>query len=284
MKILVLGADGMLGHVVVAYLRERCHEVITTSRKIDDPNYYDAFANVYNIEPIITKHQPNAVVNCIGILNAAAENNHALAVMVNSFLPNYLDLLSTKYNFKLVHVTTDCVFDGTDGNYDESAQPNATSFYGISKAMGEVKNDRTLTLRTSIVGPDANPKGIGLFQWFSQQSGVVNGYAKVWWTGVTTIELARVIEEGIKNNVCGLNHVVNNEKISKGDLLKLFEKYFNFGISVVDETETVCDKSLVRTSKSYDFGIPSYEEMVKNMKKWVDEHADLYPVLKERMA
>ena len=283
MKILILGADGMLGHVVTTYLREHGHAIITTSRKDNNANYYDAFKNVYDIEKIIAKNQPEAVVNCIGILNAAAENNHALAIMVNSFLPNYLDLLSTKYSFKLVHVTTDCVFDGMNGNYDEDAQTNATSFYGISKAMGEIKNERTLTLRTSIVGPDINPNGIGLFQWFSNQQTEVCGYKKVWWTGVTTVELARVIETGIQNNVVGLNHVVNNEKITKSDLLKLFEKYFHFGIQVVDKNDKVSDKSLIRTTKSYDFNIPSYETMIKNMHEWVVSHKELYPELIERM-
>lgn len=283
MKILVLGADGMLGHVVTLYLTEHGHEVIKTSRKDDAKYYFDAYKNVYGIEDIISKVRPDAIVNCIGVLNEAAENNHALAVLLNSFLPNYIDSLSGKYGFTLVHVTTDCVFNGEDGSYTEDSTPNATSFYGVSKAMGEVKNDRTLTLRLSIVGPDINPNGIGLFNWFSKQSGEVKGFSEVYWTGVTTVELARVIEEGISSHITGFHHVVNNEKIKKSDLLRLFEKYFHFGTTIVDDDSYRSDKSLVRTSKSHDFNIPSYEEMVKNMRAWVDAHPDVYKDLKERM-
>ena len=238
---------------------------------------------MYGIEGIIARVKPDAIVNCIGVLNEAAEKNHSLAILLNSFLPNYIDSLSEKYGFTLVHVTTDCVFDGETGNYTEDAVPNATSFYGISKAMGEVKNDRTLTLRLSIVGPDINPNGIGLFNWFSKQTGEVKGYSKVYWTGVTTIELARVIEEALRKKITGFHHVVNNEKIKKSELIRLFEKYFHFGITVVDDDAKKSDKSLVRTDKSHDFKIPSYEQMVKDMRAWVDAHPDIYADLKERM-
>lgn len=283
MKVIVLGSNGMLGHVVSTYFEEHGHEVIKTSRKPDEKYYYDAYANVYDIEKIISAVKPDAVINCIGVLNEAAEKNHALAILLNSFLPNYLDQLSEKYHYKLVHITTDCVFDGKSGNYDETSIPNATSFYGISKAMGEINNDRSLTLRLSIVGPDNNPNGIGLFQWFSNQSGEVKGYSEVYWTGVTTIELARVIEEAIEKNLTGLHHVVNNQKIPKSELLRLFNKYFNFDITVIDDASVKSDKSLVRTSRSYDFNVPDYETMVKEMHTWVDQHPELYPTLKERI-
>ena len=284
MKILVLGADGMLGHVVALYLAEHGHEVIKTSRRKNTTKYYfDAYANIYDIENIIKETHPDAIVNCIGVLNEAAENNHALAILLNSFLPNYIDSLSEKYNFTLVHITTDCVFNGDDGNYTEDSTPNATNFYGISKAMGEVKNGRTLTLRLSIVGPDINQDGIGLFNWFSKQSGEVKGFSEVYWTGVTTVELAKVIETSLKNHITGFHHVVNNKKIKKSDLLRLFEKYFHFGITIIDDDSRKSDKSLIRTSKSHDFNIPDYEKMIQDMRTWVDAHPNIYQNLKERM-
>ena len=167
MKILVLGASGMLGHMVTAYFLERGHDVVTTSTDERGVNYYDAYKNVYGIEKIIGEQKPEVVINCIGILNQVAEDNHALASLLNSFLPNYLDELSEENGFKLVHITTDCVFSGERGDYTKDDFPDAETYYGLSKALGEVNNDRTLTLRTSIVGPDQNPKGIGLFQWFT---------------------------------------------------------------------------------------------------------------------
>lgn len=277
MKILVLGKTGMLGHVVYNYLKEKGYEVVGTSSKEDIK--YDAFLDMEHIEDIIKDEKPDVVVNCIGILNKVAEDNKELAVRLNSLLPHYMDNLSKKYNFKFIHVSTDCVFEGTKGKYDEEALPDASSFYGRSKALGEVKNDNSLTLRTSIVGPDENPKGIGLFQWFMNQEGSVGGYTKVIWTGVTTVELAKCIEEAVRKNIVGLNNVVNNDFISKYDLLLLFKKYFGKDIDVIENDKVVSEKTLIRTDKSYDFKVPSYEKMVEEMKEWVENHEELYPKL-----
>ena len=200
MKIILLGAQGMLGHVVKIYFEEHGYEVVCTNR--DDRKsdlFWDAVENLKDIEKIIEKQKPDVVINCTGILNKVAEDNKSLAVLMNSYLPHYLDELSAKYNFKFVHVSTDCVFSGKEGNYNEASFRDAENFYGQSKALGEVINDRSVTLRTSIVGPDINPNGIGLFQWFMKQTGSTGGYSKVLWTGITTIEYAKAMEKAIKN-------------------------------------------------------------------------------------
>lgn len=283
MRILVLGKTGMLGHVVYHYLAEKGYDVVGTSSKQEI--VFDAFKNLEGLEDIINNVKPDVVINCIGILNKTAEDNKELAVKVNSLLPHYVDALSSKCNFKFVHVSTDCVFEGTKGEYNEESFPDAKSFYGRSKALGEINNNKSVTLRTSIVGPDENPKGIGLFQWFMKQDGTAGGYTKVIWTGVTTIELAKCIEKAIINNVTGLNHVVNNDFISKHDLLVLFKKYFNKDVNITENDQVESRKTLVRTDKSYDFEVPSYEEMVKEMRDWVINHSDLYPtlVLKQKL-
>ena len=275
MRILVLGKNGMLGHVVYNHFKENGYTVYGTAQTEDIK--WDAYENLEGIEDIIKEVKPDAVVNCIGILNQVCEANKPLAVKLNSLLPHYMDSLSEKYKFKFVHVSTDCVFEGTIGKYDESIPADATSFYGRSKALGEIRNDRSVTLRTSIVGPDANPKGIGLFQWFMKQENEVGGYSKVIWTGVTTIELAKQIEVAIKNNLTGLNHVVNNDFISKKDLLTLFKDAFNKDIKINDNDTVVSEKTLVRTELSYDFNVPSYKQMVEEMRTWVDNHKELYP-------
>ncbi len=278
MRILVLGQNGMLGHVVYNYFKEKGNEVYGTVYN-SEGLVYDAFNNQESLENIIAKIKPEIVINCIGILNKAAEDNHELAVKVNSLLPNYIDRLSTKYNFKFLHVSTDCVFDGKKGKYDEKSYPDAVSFYGRSKALGEINNDRNLTLRTSIVGPDNNPNGIGLFEWFITQNTPISGYSKVIWTGVTTIELAKCMEKALANNLTGLHHVVNNDFIPKYDLLKLFAKYFNKNIEINENNEVISEKTLVRTEKSFDFKVPTYEQMIEEMKDWVLEHQDLYPLI-----
>ena len=282
MKVLILGSNGMLGHVAYNFFTKQGYEVYGTTRDVNDKYYFDANQNITSINNIIEEVKPDIVINCIGILNKVAEDNKKLAVMVNSYLPHYLDELSKEYNFKFIHVSTDCVFDGKKGSYGEDDQKDATSFYGQSKALGEINNNRNLTLRTSIIGPDINPKGIGLFQWFMNQNSEVGGYAKVIWTGVTTIQLAKSMEEAIKNNITGLYHVVNDDKIDKYSFLELFKKYFNKDIIINKNDSYESNKSLIKTRENYQFNVPSYEQMIQEMRDWVLENEHLYPELIEK--
>ena len=284
MKILILGSDGMLGHVVKMYFEEKDYDVVCTTRRDEKSELYFNITNsVSEIERIIKRVKPDVVINCIGILNKVADEHKALAILINSYLPHYLDEISVENNFKLIHVSTDCVFDGKTGNYDEMSIPNETSMYGRTKALGEVINDRSVTLRTSIVGPDINENGVGLFKWFMDQEGEVGGYDKVLWTGITTIWFARCMEMAIENNLTGLHHCVNNDVISKYDLLVLFKKYFNKDIVINHNPDVESKKTLVRTDKSFDFGIPRYEDMIKDMREWVLNHKKVYPDLIEKM-
>ena len=284
MKILILGSDGMLGHVVKIYFEEKGYDVVCTTRRDDKSELYFNITNsVSEIEKIIKRVKPDVVINCIGILNKVADEHKALAILINSYLPHYLDEISVENNFKLIHVSTDCVFDGKTGNYDEMSIPNETSMYGRTKALGEVINDRSVTLRTSIVGPDINENGVGLFKWFMEQEGEVGGYDRVLWTGITTIWFARCMEMAIENNLTGLHHCVNNDVISKYDLLVLFKKYFNKDIVINHNPDVKSKKTLIRTNKSFDFGIPSYEDMIKDMREWVLNHKKVYPDLIEKM-
>ena len=284
MKILILGSDGMLGHVVKMYFEEKDYDVVCTTRRDEKSELYFNITNsVSEIERIIKRVKPDVVINCIGILNKVADEHKALAILINSYLPHYLDEISVENNFKLIHVSTDCVFDGKTGNYDEMSIPNETSMYGRTKALGEVINDRSVTLRTSIVGPDINENGVGLFKWFMEQEGEVGGYDRVLWTGITTIWFARCMEMAIENNLTGLHHCVNNDVISKYDLLVLFKKYFNKDIVINHNPDVESKKTLIRTNKSFDFGIPSYEDMIKDMRDWVLNHKEVYPDLIKKM-
>ena len=265
MKVLVLGKTGMLGHIVYQYLKEQGYDVVGTTRDM-----YDAEKD--DIRDIIEKEKPNVVVNCIGLLNKKCEDNKLSAIKINSYLPHYLDYLSNEYDFYFIHISTDCVFDGLKGKYIETDNPNAQTFYGKTKAMGEIINNRNATLRTSIVGLDNNPNGIGLFQWFMKQEKEVDGYAMVMWSGTTTIELAKQIKVAIEKHLTGLHHIVNNEFISKADLLELFKKHFNKDIKINRNHIITNDKTLVRTKMSYDFNIPSYDEMIKEMKEWEERN------------
>ena len=276
MKVLIIGATGMLGHMVKTYLKEKGYKVVTTGLKDQNTDYeYDANNNMEYIKTILEHENPNLIINCAGILNKVAEDNKTLAIRLNSLLPHYLDEISNDYNFKLIHISTDCVFDGKKGEYTEKDLRDAYSFYGRSKSLGEIENDKNLTLRTSIVGPDINENGIGLFNWFMKQTGTISGYSNVIWTGVTTLQLAKVIEKAYKDNLTGLYNVVNNKTISKYQLLNLFNEKFNKKLKINKNDNVISNKSLINTSE-YDFEIPSYEEMVEEMKVWVDNHKKLY--------
>ena len=276
-KVLVIGSTGMLGHVVKKYLIDKKYDVYATTRHKDNKYYFDALEDAKKIEEIIASIKPDFIVNCIGILNKKAEDYPSQAILVNSYFPHYLDEMSEKYNYKLIHISTDCVFSGHDGgSYKEDSPKTATTVYGTSKALGEINNNRSLTLRTSIIGPDTNPNGIGLFQWFMKQKGEVHGFRKAVWSGVTTIELAKQIEIAMNSNLTGLYHITNGQKINKYDLLTIIKDVFNKDIEIIPDDNYTCDKSLVITREDYKFNIPSYHQMIVEMKEWIEKNKDIY--------
>ncbi|MGL4672444.1 dTDP-4-dehydrorhamnose reductase family protein [Cetobacterium sp.] len=275
-KILVVGSKGMAGHIIKEYLIQNNYDVYSTFRKgegrqeLKDKEFYLDVFDKESLDNILDSVKPEFVVNCVGILNQFAEENPDIAIYVNGYFPHYLDRLSQKYNYKLIHITTDCVFSGKKGDYTENDFRDAESYYGRSKAYGEVNNNRTLTFRTSIIGPDINENGIGLFNWFMKQTGEVKGYSNVIWTGVTTLELAKAIEASFYQNTTGIHHLVNNEKISKYELLKLFKKYMNKNsVQIIDYKDYSSDKSLVRTNFDFNYKVKSYEEMTLEMAEWI---------------
>lgn len=281
MKILVLGCNGMAGHLISLYFKERGHEVVgfarSTSKLLDKTVVGDA-SDLELIKTTIECGDYDAVINCIGLLNQFAENNKAMAVFLNGYLPHYLAEITKDTNTKVIHMSTDCVFAGNDGPYYEDSFPNGTSFYDRTKAIGEINNRKDLTFRNSIIGPDIKESGIGLFNWFMQQSGRINGYTGAIWTGVTTYTLAKAMEVALSENLTGLYNLVNNTSINKFELCSLFNKYFRGGEVVINPDDRLkLDKSLRRKRDDFGFEVPPYEQQIKEMREWVDAHTELYP-------
>lgn len=280
MKILVLGASGMAGHTITLYFKERGYDVIGFSRRPISfcKNIIGDALSAENVRNAILGDDYDVVINCIGILNQYAEENKADAAFLNGFLPHFIaDTLRNKKT-KLIHMSTDCVFAGNTGPYYEESLRDGRIFYDRSKALGEVNDDKNLTFRNSIVGPDSNENGIGLFNWFMKQDGSINGYTGAIWTGVTTYTLVKAMEQAIKENLCGLYNLVNNESINKFDLLQLFNKYFRDGrVEILPNNKLQLDKSLRCTRTDFTFIVPSYEQQVKEMRDWVYAHLDFYP-------
>lgn len=279
-KILVLGANGMAGHIITIGLKEsfNFYEIISVARSnsIIKPTYILDVLNFKDLEALINTTMPNIIINCIGILNKNAENNPEKAVLINSYLPHFLEAITKNTNIKIIHISTDCVFSGKEGNYLETSFKNGIGYYAQSKALGEIINKKDLTFRTSIIGPELNNAGIGLFNWFYNQKGEINGYTKAIWTGITTIELLNAIKAAITENLCGLYHLVNNKRISKFDLLNLMKDEFVKNIILIEDNNYKIDKSLLNTRKDFDFKVKEYKEMVSDMNIWIKKHKNLY--------
>ena len=281
MKILVLGCNGMAGHLISLYFKEKGHEVVGFARQqsqlLDSTIIGDA-SDMALIKKVIEEGNYDAVINCIGLLNQFAENNKAMAVLLNGYLPHYLVELTKDTKTRILHMSTDCVFAGNDGPYYEDTLPNGASFYDRSKAIGEFNNDKDLTFRNSIIGPDIKASGIGLFNWFMKQEGPIGGFTGAIWTGVTTYTLAQAMEAALKENLTGLYNLVNNTSINKFDLCSLFNKYFRAGeVEINPNDKLQLDKTLKCTRTDFSFRVPSYEQQIKDMREWVDAHPLLYP-------
>lgn len=281
MKILVLGCNGMAGHLISLYFKEQGNEVIGFARQqstlLDSTIVGDA-SDMTVIKKMIDEGNYDAVINCIGLLNQFAENNKSMAVLLNSYLPHFLVDITKNTKTRIIHMSTDCVFAGNDGPYYEDSFPNGTSFYDRSKAMGEICNEKDLTFRNSIVGPDIKESGIGLFNWFMKQEVAIGGFTGAIWTGVTTYTLAKAMEQALKENLTGLYNLVNNDSINKFDLCSLFNKYFRANeIEINPNDKLQLDKTLKCTRNDFSFVVPSYEQQIREMREWVDAHISLYP-------
>ena len=281
MKILVLGSNGMAGHLISLYFQEQNYEVTGFARQQSPFLVHSIIGDASDMD-LLKKHifegEYDAVINCIGLLNQFAEENKAMAVLLNGYLPHYLVEITQNMKTRIIHMSTDCVFAGNDGPYFEDSIPNGTSFYDRSKAIGEINTSKDLTFRNSIVGPDIKSTGIGLFNWFMKQKDSIGGYTGAIWTGVTTYTLAKAMEQALKENLTGLYNLVNNESISKYHLLQLFNKYFRDSkVDIYPNDKLQLDKSLRRKRNDFSFVVPSYEQQIAEMSEWCNKHKEIYP-------
>lgn len=277
--IVVLGAQGMAGHVMAEHLTQSPdYKVLGVARTAGRfvSQALDVL-NFNNLEKYLHDVAPDVVVNCIGVLVSRANNYVANAILINSYLPQFLSELGSKLDYKLVHISTDCVFSGKAGQYHENSFRDGDDNYARTKALGEVVNERDLTIRTSIIGPELKDGGTGLMDWFLKQVEEVNGYTQAYWSGVTTLELAKATCEFIDQKVTGLYQLCPQQKISKFDLLQLMAKIWNRQIRISPLDCYVIDKSLVCTRTDFTYPQPEYEPMLLEMKRWMDTRQGYYP-------
>ncbi|HEY0828712.1 MAG TPA: SDR family oxidoreductase [Bacilli bacterium] len=273
MKLLIVGGNGMAGHMLVQYFH-RCstHSVYYTTRDKKDPNglYMDA-GDAVLMEKVVESVSADVVINCIGIMNQYAAENPVNAYWINGLLPHRLKRAAEQAGGRLIHISTDCVFSGEQGEHTEADQCDGTSVYALSKALGEVREAPHLTIRTSIIGPEIRGGGIGLMDWFMRQDGLVKGYENVLWNGVTTLELAKAIDYCLGHpQINGCIHLCSKEKINKYELLKQFQKIFDKkDVTVEPDGHIRLDRTLLNTRTDFAYAVTGYAGMLTELSAWM---------------
>lgn len=268
MKVLVLGSQGMAGHVIAKYLNQQKFSVYTAARK--GANFQ------LDIEKfIIPEHLEDFdyVINCVGVLVKDSNENPDRAILVNSWFPHYLERKLKNTDTRIIHLSTDCVFDGKTGFYVESDTHTETNVYGKSKSLGELNNDKDVTFRMSIIGTELKLNGTGLLHWvLNSPESVIQGWENAYWNGITTLQLAKCIREYICDpKFTGVYHLVNNNlSIDKYNLVSLINEIFNAGKTVIKtQGPKPVNKILVDTRQVANYSIPDYNTQLVQLRDFI---------------
>jgi len=262
MKIFVIGSNGMLGNYVSKYLDKSFDVVNLTRKDIDISKETEETLKSKFFSLDIKKD--DVVINCAGTIKPRVDELGDLnAIIVNSVFPRILANVVESYNAKLIHPTTDCVYSGKKGKYDENDNYDIYDVYGMSKALGEPKN--CTVIRTSIIGEEVN-QGRSLIEWIkSEKNNSVFGFTNHFWNGVTCLQFAKICEKIIQKNLfwLGTRHIHSNT-LNKKELVELISKIYNLNVTVNQkETELACDRSLSSVCNEINlFEIPSLEKQI----------------------
>tara|TARA_B100001142_G_scaffold315754_1_gene354734 strand:+ start:3078 stop:3935 length:858 start_codon:yes stop_codon:yes gene_type:complete len=278
-KILVLGVTGMIGHKVYQVFSEETpfHILGLSRRPLDSETIIKDLRDFNSLEKALKKIKPEYIINCSGLLIEHSEKSPIDAVKLNALLPLFLKELSSELKFRIVQISTDCVFSGKGGPYKEYSETDATNIYGKTKAISEIKDDKNLTIRTSVIGPDLYEDGLELFHWFMNQSDEVSGFTKSFWSGVTTLELARSIVWSIENDITGLRNLTTNNPISKYQLLTFINQITKMNLKIKKTDGPSHNKGLINTSNFFYEAEVAYEEIIKNMIQDIVSRKSHYP-------
>ena len=288
MRVLILGASGMLGHKLYQTCSKRFTTVATARSSaalveaLDvDGRVIEAIdaADLSRVEHALAEVRPDAVINCIGIVKQdAAAKDPVASIGVNSLFPHLLARACAAVGARLIHLSTDCVFSGRAGHYTESDFPDADDLYGRSKLLGEVTGPGCLTIRTSMIGRELSGQH-GLLEWFlAQDGGRVRGFRRAIFSGFTTAALAELLCGVVAEhqNLSGLWHVAA-DPISKCDLLRLIRHAYRVSVEIDPDDAVVCDRSLdgSRFRQATGFLAPSWETMIRSMAADPTPYAEL---------
>lgn len=280
MKVLVLGASGMLGNAVMRVFSERpdwevCGTVRSESvKKLFPPDIAARLVAGIDVGQqdslvrVFTKVRPDVVINCIGLIKQVIKQEDPIQeILLNSVLPHRLAELCGLGDARLLHVSTDCVFLGDKGGYVESDPSDAADLYGKSKYLGEVSDSHAVTLRTSVIGHELQ-SAHGLIEWFLSQEGSCRGYRRAIFSGLPTVVLAEIMRDIVipDASLSGLYHI-SSEPISKFDLLNLVAKVYEKPIEIFPDDQLAIDRSLnsERFRKATGYVAPQWSELVRKM-------------------
>ncbi len=280
MKILVLGGDGMLGHQLLKRLSGDHQVRVTLHQDASQYRDYGLFGHdnaYYGIDvrtferlvEVLADFQPDVVINAVGVIKQRSSSKESIpSLELNALLPHKLSLLCKAVSARLVQISTDCVFSGEKGSYTEADVSDATDLYGKSKYLGELTDPHCVTLRTSIIGLELARKK-SLIEWFLAQKGEIKGFHKAIYTGLTTIEMAHIIEFVLQQcpGLHGVWHVASRP-ISKYELLKMLaDKLERKDITLQSDVDFVCDRSLIGDAfvKQTGYKIPEWADMINEL-------------------
>ncbi len=281
-RLLILGASGMLGHMMFRWLaRLGRYEIVGTLRASAVPDGLmcdgSACARLLTGVDVLLPHQletvhrqvmPDVVVNCVGLVKQLDACTDPLqAIPINSLLPHHLATLCRETGARLIHISTDCVFSGRRGQYTEADLPDADDLYGRSKLLGEIATPGVLTLRTSVIGPELGSRR-GLLEWFLGQQGAVRGFDRAVFSGLPSVELARVISDFVlpRPTLWGVYHLAA-DPIDKCSLLKLIAAEYGLNTSISPDHSIVVDRSLDASCFNAAVGYvpPGWPELIRRM-------------------
>ena len=267
-KVLILGSYGMIGHQIFYELyKSKKYELYNSSKnnKLNEKTVLLDLTDFQSTQDLITELKPNFIVNCAGILIEDAEKKSSEAILLNAYLPHFLEHLCNLNDIKLIQISTDCVFSGKNPPYFEYSKKEGTSVYSKTKSLGEINSKNHLTIRTSVIGPDLKIHGKELFSWFMSQSGTIEGYEKAIWSGVSTLELAKTIDLFIQKEITGIYNLCSKEPISKLSLLRLMAGERRDDIEIIPVQGTITNKTLIDSRKELGYVVPSYKTMISDI-------------------
>jgi dTDP-4-dehydrorhamnose reductase len=281
MKVIILGVSGLIGHKLFQELSASSETFGVLHRSKSHYNNLQLFSgdNVFEnidvidfeiLEKVFLNVNPDVILNCVGITKRKDEiSNSKKVIAVNSLFPHLLADWAKTNNKRVIHFSTDCVFNGAEGNYNESSLTTAEDFYGRTKALGEIMYEHTLTLRSSFIGQELFGK-TELLEWFIAQRGKqISGYTKTYYSGVSTIYLSKVVRSIISDfpNLSGLYHLAPESSISKYELLCLARDAYKVDIKIMPDDQHVNNPTLdaSKLRKAINICVPSWNTMMEEL-------------------